>query len=57
MLAKRLPPGPTRDLTARVTVAAALAAFTCGIDEWTEARGKADIRGCLDRAFSVVRNF
>jgi len=57
VLAKRLPPGPTRDLTARVTVAAALAAFTCGIDEWTEARGKADIRGCLDRAFSVVRNF
>ena len=56
VLAKRLPNTPTRDLTARVTVAAALAAFTCGIDEWTDSRGKANIRACLDRAFAVVRN-
>ncbi|HVZ73493.1 MAG TPA: TetR/AcrR family transcriptional regulator [Polyangia bacterium] len=57
VLAKRLPNAPGRDLTARVTVAAALAAFTCGIDEWTDSRGKPDIRVCLDRAFSVVRSF
>ena len=57
VLAKRLPNGPSRDLTARVTVAAALAAFTCGIDEWTDSRGKANIRACLDRAFSTVRSF
>jgi len=56
-LAKRLPSAPTRELTARVTVAAALAAFTSGIDEWTESRGKANIRACLDRAFAIVRNF
>ena len=56
VLAKRLPDTPTRDLTARVTVAAALAAFTCGIDEWTDSRGKANVRACLDRAFSIVRN-
>ena len=57
VLAKRLPNAPSRDLTARVTVAAALAAFTCGIDEWTDSRGKANIRACLDRAFSIVRSF
>jgi AcrR family transcriptional regulator len=57
VLVKRLPNAPTRDLTARVTVAAALAAFTCGIDEWTDSRGKANIRACLEQAFSVVRNF
>ena len=56
VLVKRLPNAPTRDLTARVTVAAALAAFTCGIDEWTDSRGKASVRACLDRAFSVVRD-
>ena len=56
VLGKRLPNTPTRELTARVTVAAALAAFTCGIDEWTDSRGKADVRACLDRAFSIVRN-
>jgi AcrR family transcriptional regulator len=56
VLAKRSPSAPTRDLTARVTVAAALAAFTCGIDEWTDSRGKANVRACLDRAFSIVRN-
>jgi AcrR family transcriptional regulator len=56
VLAKRLPNTPTRDVTARVTVAAALAAFTCGIDEWTDSRGKANVRACLDRAFAVVRN-
>jgi AcrR family transcriptional regulator len=56
VLSKRLPNTPARDLTARVTVAAALAAFTCGIDEWTDSRGKANIRVCLDRAFAVVRN-
>jgi AcrR family transcriptional regulator len=55
-LAKRLPNAPARDFTARVTVAAALAAFTCGIDEWTDSRGKANVRACLDRAFSIVRN-
>jgi len=55
-LGKRLPNAPARELTARVTVAAALAAFTCGIDEWTDSRGKANIRACLDRAFSVVRS-
>jgi AcrR family transcriptional regulator len=55
-LAKRLPHAPTRELTARVTVAAALAAFTCAIDEWTDSRGKANIRAVLDRAFSIVRN-
>jgi len=57
VLAKRLPDAPSRDLTARVTVAAALVAFTCGIDEWTDSRGKADVRACLDRAFSIVRSF
>ncbi len=56
VLAKRLPHAPTRALTARVTVAAALAAFTCGIDEWTDSRGKANVRTCLDRAFSIVRS-
>jgi len=56
VLAKRLRDSPTRDLTARVIVAAALAAFTCGIDEWTESQGKADVRACLDRAFSIVRS-
>jgi AcrR family transcriptional regulator len=56
VLAKRLPSAPTRDLTARVTVAAALAAFTCGIDEWTASGGKTNIHACLDRAFSIVRN-
>jgi AcrR family transcriptional regulator len=56
VLAKRLPNSPTKDLTARVTVAAALAAFTCGIDEWTDSRGKASVRACLDRAFSIVRS-
>lgn len=56
VLARRLPNTPTKDLTARVTVAAALAAFTCGIDEWTDSRGKANVRACLDRAFAVVRN-
>jgi AcrR family transcriptional regulator len=56
VLGKRLPNAPTRELTARVTVAAALAAFTCGMDEWTDSRGKADVRTCLNRAFSIVRN-
>ncbi len=56
VLAKRLPDAPTKDLTARVTVAAALAAFTCGIDEWTDSRGKADVRACLHRTFSILRN-
>jgi len=56
VLVKRLPDAPTRDLRARLTVAAALTAFTCGIDEWTDSRGKADIRTCLHRAFSIVRN-
>jgi AcrR family transcriptional regulator len=56
VLARRLPSSPTRDLTARVIVAAALAAFTCGIDEWTDSRGKANVRACLDRAFAIVRN-
>jgi AcrR family transcriptional regulator len=55
VLRKRLPNAPTRDLTARVIVATALAAFTCGIDEWTDSGGKANIRSCLDRAFSIVK--
>jgi len=55
VLVKRLPDAPSRELTARVTVAAALAAFTCGIDEWTDSRGKADVRACLHRAFSILR--
>ena len=56
VLARRLPDTAARDLTARVTVAAALAAFTCGIDEWTDSRGKANIRSCLERAFAIVKN-
>jgi len=57
VLMKRSPNAPTKDLTARVTVAVALAAFTSGIDEWTDSRGKANVRACLERAFSIVRNF
>jgi len=55
VLRVRLAGGAGRALEARVVVAAALAAFTCGIDEWAESQGKANIRTCIDRAFSAVR--
>jgi len=34
----------------------ALAAFTCGIDEWTDSQGEAEVRACLKRAFAIVRS-
>lgn len=52
----RLPARATRDLEARLTVSVALVAFTCGIDEWTASGGKLNIRTCLDRAFTLVRD-
>lgn len=55
VLERRLPKGSSRALRAKVIVGAALAAFTLGIDDWADSKGKRQVRICLDHAFAALK--
>jgi AcrR family transcriptional regulator len=54
-LLPRLPKAVTRELRAKVIVGSAMAAFGYGVDAWSEAKAKGDLRRHLDLAFSFVK--
>jgi len=54
-LLPRLPKGATRELRAKVIVGSAMAAFGYGVDAWSEAKAKGDLRRQLDLAFSFAK--
>jgi AcrR family transcriptional regulator len=54
-LVSRLPKAANRELRAKVIVGSAMAAFGYGVDAWSGATAKGDLRKHLDLAFSFAR--